>query len=191
MIKNYLIIAIRNFKRHKLFSAINILCLSIGITFSMIIGVYVLNQEDVNSNLSNLEDQYLLKSNYKQKDLGLDIVSISPLAKTAKEEYQGLVENYFRYNPVTNVVSAGDKHFKEDIAIGDTTLVSMYGFPLLYGDAHKAFANNNSTVITESFAMKLFGAKNAIGKTLSVQTTVAGVTQDYLVSAVLKDIPYN
>jgi hypothetical protein len=98
----------------------------------MIIGVYVLNQESVNADLSNVEDQYLLKSNYKQKDLGLDIVSISPLAKTAKEEYPGLVENYFRYNPVTNVVSAGDKHFKEDIAIGDTTLVSMYGFLVVW-----------------------------------------------------------
>ena len=191
MLKNYLVIAFRNFKRHKLFSTINILCLSIGITFSMIIGVYVLNQENVNRNLRDVGDQYLLKSNYKQKDLGLDILSISPLSKAAKEEYPSLVENYYRYNPVTNVVSAGDKHFKEDIAICDTTLVSMYGFPLLYGDRHKAFAGNSSAVITESFALKLFGTKNAIGKTLSVQTTVAGVRQDYLVSAVLKNIPYN
>ncbi len=191
MFKNYLTIAVRNFTRHKLFSAINVLCLSIGITFSMIISVYVLNQYAVNSNLSNVANQYLLKSNYKQKDLGLDIVSISPLAKAAKEEYPGLVANYYRYNPVTNVVSAGEQHFKEDIAIGDTTLVSMYRFPLLYGDKNNAFPNNSSAVITESFAMKLFATKNAIGKTLSIQTTVAGVTQDYLVSAILKDLPYN
>ena len=101
------------------------------------------------------------------------------------------MENYYRYNPVTNVVSAGDKHFKEDIAICDTTLVTMYSFPLLYGNKHKAFTNNSCAVITESFALKLFGTKNAIGKTVSVQTTVADIEQDYLVSAVLKDIPYN
>ncbi|WP_153800071.1 ABC transporter permease [Foetidibacter luteolus] len=191
MLKNYITVAIRNFKRHKLFSFINILCLSIGITFSMIIAVYVLNQQRVNKSLSNIENQYFLKSIYKQKDLGLEIVSISALAKAAKENYPSLIKNYFRYNPVTNVVSAGDKHFKEDIAIGDTTLVSMYGFPLLYGDKNKAFANNSSAIITESFAAKLFGTKNAVGKTLTIQTTVAGVTQDYMVSAVLKDIPYN
>lgn len=191
MLKNYLTVAIRHFARHKLFSVINILCLSIGITFSMIIGVYVLKQQSVNSNLSNVRNQYFLKSIYKQEDMGLDIASISPLAKAAKDEYPGLVTNYYRYNPVTNVVSAGDKHFKEEIAIGDTTLLSMYGFPLLYGDKNKAFTNNSSAVITESFAIKLFGTNNALGKTLSIQTTVAGVTQNYIVSAVLKDIPYN
>ena len=78
-----------------------------------------------------------MKTIFKQKDLGLDIVSVSPLAKAAKEAYPTLVENYYRYNPVTNVVSSGDKHFKEDIAIGDTTLVSMYNFPLVYGNTNR------------------------------------------------------
>ncbi len=191
MVKNYFKIIFRHFKKHTLFFAINILCLSIGITFSMIIGVYVLTQQSVNSGLSEVQHQYFLKSNWKQKNLGLDITTISPLAKTLKEEYPALVKNYYRYSPVTNVVSAGDKHFKENIAIGDTTLISMYGFPLLYGDKNKAFPNINSAIITEDFAMRLFGTKNAIGKTVTVQSTVAGMSQDFAVSAVLKDMPYN
>lgn len=191
MFKNYFKTAWRNISKHKLFSAINILCLAIGITFSIVIGVYVLNQENINNNLNNVNNQYFLKTIFKQKDLGLDLVTVSPLAKAAKEEYPTLVENYYRYNPVTNVVSAGDKHFKEDIAIGDTTLISMYDFPLVYGDKNKAFLNNNSAVITESFAMKLYGTKNAVNKPLSIQTTVAGVEDNYIVSAVLKEIPYN
>lgn len=191
MYKNYIIVAIRHFKKHRLFFAINILCLSIGITFSMIIGVYVLTQRNINHDLNDASNQYILKSKWKEKNLGLEITTISPLAKTLKDEYPGLVKNYYRYSPVTNVVSAGDKHFKEDIAIGDTTLVSMYGFPVLYGDKNKAFPNNSSAVIPESFALKLFGTKNAIGKTLTLQSTVAGMHQDYMVSAVLKDIPYN
>ena len=60
----------------------------------------------------------------------MDITTIGPLAKTMKEEYPLFVENYFRYNPVATVVSVGNNHFKENIAIGDTTLVSMYGFPV-------------------------------------------------------------
>jgi putative ABC transport system permease protein len=157
----------------------------------MIIGVYVLNQENVNSNLKNARNQYFIKSKWIQKDLGLDITSLSPLAQTLKEEYPNFVENYFRYNPITNVVSAGDNHFREDIAVGDTTLVSMYNFQLLYGDKHRAFTNNGSAVITETMALKLFQTNNAIGKTISIQTTVAGLAQDYIVSAVLKDIPFN
>lgn len=191
MLRNYFIIAFRHFTKHKLFSAINILCLSIGITFSLIIGIYVLGQEGVNSNLRNANRQYYIKTAWKEKDMGSEIVALSPWAKAIKEEYPDLVANYYRFNPVTNVVSAGDKHFKEDIAICDTTLVSMYGFPLLYGDKGHAFTSNSSAVITETFARKLFGTANAIGKPLSIQTTVAGVTQEYIVSAVLKDIPYN
>lgn len=191
MLRNYFIIAFRHFTKHKLFSAINILCLSIGITFSMIIGIYVLNQEGVNTRLRHAERQCYIKTVWKEKEMGSDITSISPLGKTIKEEYPDLVANYFRYNPVTNVVSNGDRHFKEDIAICDTTLVSMYGFPLLYGDKGHAFTSNNSAVITASFAKKLFGTTNAIGKPLSIQTTLAGITQEYIVSAVLKDIPFN
>jgi ABC-type antimicrobial peptide transport system permease subunit len=191
MLKNYFLIAFRHFTKHKLFSAINVLCLSIGITFCMIIGVYVLGQRGVNHDLRHAQDQYYIKTVWKEKDMGTDITSISPLAKAIKEEYPGLVANYFRYNPVTNVVSYGDRHFKEDISICDTTLVSMYGFPLLQGDKAHVFTNNSSAVITEKFAKKLYGTTNALGKRLSIQTTSAGITQEYTVSAVLKDIPYN
>jgi putative ABC transport system permease protein len=191
MLKNYHIIAVRHLLRHKLFSVINICCLALGITFSLIIGVYVLNQYNINASLKNVNNQYIVKSNWKVKEMGLDITTFGPLAKTLKEEYPTLVANYYRYNPVTNVVAAGDKYFKEDIAIGDTTFISMYGFPVLYGDTRHPFADDNSAVITETMAMKLFGEKNAVNKTISILTTHGGEKQLYKVTAVLKDIPYN
>src|SRR5690348_10609123 len=191
MFKNYLKIAWRHLTTHKLFSLINILCLSIGITFSMIIGIYIVSQQSVNSQLKDVGNQYIIMSKWKTKDMGLDITTIGPLAKTLRTEYPGLVADYYRYNPVTNIISAGDKHFKENIAIGDTTFVRMYGLPVLYGNVNKAFANNSSAVITESMAQKLFGKQDAVGKILSMQTTVNGDRQDYTVSAVIKDIPYN
>ncbi len=67
----------------------------------------------------------------------------------------------------------------------------MYGFPVLYGNMQQPFTNNNSAVITETMAMKLFGEKNAVNKVISILTTVNGEKQDYKVSAVIKDIPYN
>jgi len=191
MFKNYFTIGFRHVLRHKFFSAINILCLAIGITFSLIIGVYVLNQYNINASLKNVNNQYIIKSNWKVKEMGLEFTTFGPLAKTMKEEYPSLVTNYYRYNPVTNVVSAGDKFFKEDIAIGDTTFISMYGFPVLYGNKEHPFTDNSSAAITETMAMKLFGEKNVINKVISVLTTRNGLKQDYKVSAVLKDIPYN
>ena len=191
MLKNYFTIAVRHLLRHKFFSAINILCLAIGITFSLIIGIYVLGQYNINASLKNVNNQYIVKSNWKVKEMGLDITTFGPLPKTLKEEYPSVIANYYRYNPVTNVVSAGDKYFKEDIAIGDTNFIAMYGFPVLYGNRQHPFTDNNSAVITETMAMKLFGEKNVINKIISILTTQNGEKQDYKVSAVLKDIPYN
>ena len=121
----------------------------------------------------------------------MDITTFGPLAKTAKEEYPGIVENYFRFNPVATVVSVGNNHFKENIAICDTTLVSMYGFPALYGKQDKAFANVSSAVIMERVARKLFGTTDAVGRSFSMLTTRNGASQEYTISAVLKDIPHN
>jgi ABC-type antimicrobial peptide transport system permease subunit len=191
MLKNYFTIAVRHLLRHKFFSAINILCLAIGITFALIIGIYVLGQYNINASLRNVNNQYIVKSNWKVKEMGLDITTFGPLPKTLKEEYPSLAANYYRYNPVTNVVSADDKYFKEDIAIGDTGFISMYGFSILYGNRQRPFTDNNSAVITETMAMKLFGEKNVINKVISILTTQNGEKQDYKVSAVLKDIPYN
>lgn len=190
MIKNYLLIAWRHLTRHKLFSAINILCLSIGITFAMLIGVYILKQQTVNSHIKNVDRQYVIRSKWKIKDMGLSITTLGPLPGALKKNYPQLVANYYRFNPVTNVVSAGDRHFKENIAICDTNLVSMYGFELLQGDKDHAFLNNGSTVITEAMAKKLYGTTDVLNKTVSISNTISG-KQDYIISAVLKDMPYN
>lgn len=190
MLKNYCKLAIRHLTRHKLFAIINIACLAIGLTFSIAIGSYILDQLHVNSQLKDVTHHYLLKSNWKVKEMGLDITTLGPLAKTIKEEYPALVKNYYRFNPVTNVISAGDKYFKEDVAIGDTSLITMYGFPLLYGNKEHAFANDQSALITETMAIKLFGRKDVLNRTISLQTT-SQERQDYTISAVLKDIPFN
>lgn len=190
MLKSYFIVAVRHFTRHKLFSAINILCLGVGISFSMLISSYIMQEKKVNSSLRNAENQYLIKSKWKVKDMGMPFTTVAPLAKALQEEYPGLVNNYYRFNPVTNVVSAGDKHFKENISICDTSLVSMYGFKLIQGNPQQAFKDNSSAVITEKLAMKLFGTVNAIDKTISITNTTSG-KQDYIVSAVLETLPYN
>ena len=190
MLKNYITIAVRHLVGHKLFSIITVCCLSIGITFALIIGLYVRKQESVNGTIRDVSNQYMIKSRWKVKGLGLDITTIAPLARTMKEEYPALVANYYRYNPCGAVVKVGDNYFKDTIAIGDTTLVAMYGFPVLYGDPGNAFPTISSAVITESVAMKWYGQKNVIGRRMGMQTT-AGDFQQYTISAVLKDIPDN
>ena len=93
MLKNYITIAVRHLTGHKLFSIITVCCLAMGITFAMIIGLYVRNQERVNGTIRDVSNQYMIKSRWKVKGLGMDITTIPPLAKTMKEEYPRLVAN--------------------------------------------------------------------------------------------------
>lgn len=191
MLKNYFKIAWRNLWKNKSFSIINIFCLALGITFSLLIGVYVLNAEGVNSGIRNIDNQYVINSKWKEDNQGLPITTLGPLAKTMKEEYPNLVENYYRFDPVVNIISVGDKHFRTQIAIGDTTLISMYGFPLAYGNPSQAFGNNQSAVVTEDFANKFFGKTDVTGQVISIQTPADGARHNFTITAVLKNLPLN
>ncbi|SDE14603.1 ABC transporter permease [Niabella drilacis] len=191
MIKNYLKIAWRNITRRRLLSVVSILSLAMGFCFALVVGVYIFQQRSVNQQFKNINNQYIIKSSWKTKGGSAEVTGRAPFAKALKEEYPGLVEHYYRFNPVANVVAAGDRFFKENIAIGDTNFVSMYGLPVLFGNANHAFDNMDAAVITETMAKKLFDHADAIGKIISVQTVTEGLKQDYRVSAVLKDQPYN
>jgi len=191
MLQNYFKIAWRNLWKNKGFSVINIFCLALGITFSLLIGVYVLNAEGVNSGIRNVDNQYVIKSKWKQDNQGIPITTLGPLAKTMKDEYPNLVENYYRFDAVVNIISVGDKHFRTQIAVGDTTLVSMYGFPLAYGNPNQAFRNNQSAVVTEDFAYKFFGKTDVIDQVISIQTPADGGKHNFTITAVLKNLPLN
>src|SRR5258708_1837402 len=103
MISNYFKIAWRNLWKNKSFSVINIFCLALGITFSLLIGIYVLNEESINSGIKNIDDQYVIKSDWKKDNSGSPITTLGPLAKTMKVEYPNLVANYYRFDPVVNI----------------------------------------------------------------------------------------
>jgi putative ABC transport system permease protein len=190
MFKNYLLVAVRHLAKHKTYSLLNSFCLVIGITFAMLIGTYIINEKSVNSTLKNVGDQYVLKSKWKQANMGRDITSFGPLAKTLKEEYPHLIENYYRFDALASIVSVDDNHFRTGIAVGDTSFVSMYGFKLLYGNQDRPFTNTQSAVITESFAEKLFGERNVIDRPITIQT-YDGKSIDFTVSGVLSELPYN
>jgi hypothetical protein len=86
MLKNYITIALRHIAKHKLFSIINILCIAIGTTFSLLIGVYILNQKSINHDLRNFDRQYVIRSKWKAKEMGMVETTMGPLAKTLKDQ---------------------------------------------------------------------------------------------------------
>jgi putative ABC transport system permease protein len=190
MLKNYFIVAWRNIVKRPFYSSLNIAGLSAGILFTLLIGAYVWNELQVNKNLRNADRQYFLTSVWKDPNIGPDITTLGPLSKRLKEDYPGLVANYYRWDGITSVVSKGEKHFRENIQLGDSTLLSMYGFQLLHGDAHSALNNPYSVVITKDKAVKYFGKENAVGEMITIQS-FSGTQHDFAITGILKDLPEN
>ena len=91
MLRNYLKIALRSLARRRLFSVINILGLAMGIAFSLLIGVYIIKEKQVDTDIRNVNRQYLVKSDWKVKEMGLEITTVTPLPKAMKDEYPHLM----------------------------------------------------------------------------------------------------
>ncbi len=157
MLKNYFKIAWRNIIKSRFYSAVNIIGLSRGIAFTLLIGAYVWSELQVNSKLKNEDRQYIIQSKWKDPNQGLELTTMGPLAKALREQYPDLVANYYRWDGVTSNVSKGDKSFREGLQICDTTMFSMYGFTLVYGNLKTAFDGPFSLVITGEKAKKYFG----------------------------------
>ena len=170
MIQIYFKIAWRNLMKRKFYAFVSILGLSVGITFTLLIGTYIWGELQVNADLKNVENQYLIQSKWKKPDIGLEITTLAPLAKTLKENYPNLVENYYGFEGYTSTISNGDKVFREDIQIGDATLLNMYGFELLYGDSKTALNQPYTMVISSEQAIKYFGKLDCLGKSLTIES---------------------
>lgn len=190
MIKNYCKLAWRNIRRHSFYSIVNITGLFAGIVFALLIGVYVWQELQVNKKIRNANNQYFLQSEWKGQDASYAITALGPLAKQLKENYPALVANYYRWDGITSGVTKGDKSFREGIQLGDSTILSMYGFSLLHGNPAIALREPYSVVIKEETAIKYFGRTDVVGESLTIQS-FSGSRRDFAITGVLKNTTEN
>ncbi|TAE26196.1 MAG: FtsX-like permease family protein [Cytophagales bacterium] len=190
MFQSYFKIAWRSLVKNRFYTVINLLSLLAGILFTLLIGMYVWGEGQVNRQLRHADRQYILFSHWKDPNMGLDITTLAPLAKQLHDQYPALVANYYRWDGLTSIVSRGDKHLRESIQLGDPTLLSMYGFTVLHGDPQTALQRPFSVVLTADRALKYFGKTDVVGQTLNIQS-FAGDNKVFTVTAVLENLPEN
>jgi len=189
LIRNYFKIAWRNIVKSRSYSSVNIFGLAVGIAFMLLIVSYVWNEFQVNRNLKNAANQYIIQSKWGDAT-SFDLTTVGALAKALKDQYPNLVANYYRWDGIGSNVSKGDKVFREDIQIGDSTLLPMYGFPLLYGNPRTALNDPFSAVLTEETAIKYFGKINVLGESLTIES-FSGTKHDFLITGILKKLSPN
>mgnify|MGYP001007724118 CR=1 FL=1 len=175
-------IAWRNIRKKKIQNLINLIGLTLGITFLLLVGAYIWDVHQVNSKIKNIDQQFLLQSKYKKEGFGINLTTIGALPKALYEEYPNLVADYYRIDGLTGIVANGATIHEEGMALGDPSLLTMFGFEILAGNPNTALNNPFSVVITDRAALKYFGNTHVLGKTLQIKN-FRGEKHDFEITA--------
>jgi putative ABC transport system permease protein len=185
MIRNYFKIAFRNLWRHRVFSFINVLGLSVGMSACLLIYLYVSFELSYDRYHTKGDRIFRVVTNIKTPTDTLDWSSASiPMSPAMKKDFPE-VEKFVRIEPNSLLVSRGDTKFQEDkLAFADSSFFSIFSLPLVKGDPDKALIAPWQVVLTETSAKKYFGTAEPVGQTLYLTgsrfpATVTGVMKDF------------
>lgn len=189
MFKNHLTTALRTIRRNKIFSGINLLGLALGLAAFWLIVLYIadeLSYDRYNANAERIV-RVVQHSRWSDNDLHLALTSapFAPALKTAFPE----IEDAVRINTEGGgIITYGDKNIKQgDIVFADKSLLHIFSYDFLYGDAGSALNQPSAVVITNSLALKLFGsAEKAFHQTIYFDKQFPST-----ITAIIKDIPGN
>jgi len=178
-------IAWRNIGKKKVQNLINLIGLTCGITFLLLVGAYIWDVHQVNSNIRNIDRQFLLQSKYKKEGFGINLTTLGALPKALHEEYPNLFSNYYRIDGLTGIVANGSTIHEEGMSLGDPSLLTMFGFHMLAGNANTALNNPFSVVISDKAAIKYFGHVDVLGKSLQIKN-FKGEKHDFEITAIIR-----
>ncbi len=187
MLKTNLKFALRNLAKYKIFSFINLTGLIIGITASLLIFMYVVNELSFESIHKNRGRIYRVNAGFGNGDSEMKLAGANAaLAPAAQSGIPG-VASATRFQSAESMdVKYNEKQFKESkFFFADTTFFKIFTFHIIKGNAVNPLADPYSVVITQSVANKIFGTENPIGKTLKCGDN------DLVVKAVAEDVPIN
>ena len=192
MLQNNLRIAFRYLMKSKTFTIINITGLAVGIAAFLLIVHYVryeYSYEDFHTNSKNI--YRITLDNYKGSEFVVsDCEMYAPVGPLLADRYPE-VEDYVRFYEFSNQeVKSGDQRFFEDrIGLADPSILSVFSFHLVNGNAATALKAPFEAVITESMAKKYFPNAEAIGQVLEIRNKpfkITGVIADPPLSTHLK-----
>ena len=188
MLKNYIKIAFRNLTRNKTYSIINLLGLSIGITCTLFMMMWVVDELSWDNFQTNANTLFRVEQDQPNSQ-GLFHVNVTPypMGPALKEELPEVKNSTRLAYPGTILIRFGDKVFYENnVSIVDPSYLEMFSFPLIKGNVNSALTDPTSIVMTEDVAEKYFGNENPIGKTLLINTKY-----NFTVTGILRKIPSN
>lgn len=186
MLKNYLLIALRNLRKQSFYSIINISGLAVGIASCLVIVLYILNELNYDKHHEKADNIYRLSSEILFNGNHLKMVySPAPMGPTMLTEYPE-VENMVRFRQAGSTLIKRDiDNIKEaNVAYADPSVFQVFTIPFVSGNPETALKEPNTLVLSESTASKLFPAESPVGQTVIIDNKTS-----YKVTGVFENMP--
>ncbi len=189
MLTSYIKTAIRNLKKYKGYSFINITGLAVGIACCILILLWVRDELSFDGFHAKADSLFRVVEEqiYTAGEIFPVAVTPAPLAPALKDEFPEITDTC-RYTTAPRfLVRYEDNRFYESgLGMADPSFFTMFSFPLVKGDPETVFKQLNAIALSESMAEKYFGQEDPIGKVLRLENQF-----DLIVAGVMQDIPAN
>jgi putative ABC transport system permease protein len=189
MLRNYILIAIRNMVRSRLYSILNITGLAVGAAACLLILLYVQDELSFDRFHDRAGDIYRMNMALEVPERSMDFATVAHVQGPQILSEFPEVENCVRLTHYRSgrIIDYKEHSFEEDgLLYADPSFFDVFSFELLSGDPATALNEPNSIVITEEMAHKYFGDEDPLGKSLRINREDL-----YQVTGIMANIPYN
>jgi putative ABC transport system permease protein len=185
MVKNALLVALRNLRKRLFYTSINIFGLALGMACTLLIIVYILHELSYDRFHQNADRIYRLGMNVQVGESGFIGVRVSPgVAQPFVEEIPE-VEMAVRLDGYTDkIFRRGDVSLRESkVLAADPGFFQLFSFPLVQGDAETALQEPNSVVMTKAVAQKYFQHEDPLGQQILMDN------EAFQVTGIMEEVP--
>jgi len=199
MFRNYLVIALRNIVRHKLYSFINIAGLAVGLACVIFIALFIQDELSYDRWIPDTGNLYQVDVTLRPPGLPPMTAAAAPFPLAAfMKDHLPEVTAATRLWPQHISVNVGDRQFAEAVAEVDSNFFQVIKLPLISGDPARVLLQPESAVISQSTARKYFGDSDPIGKSIGIAKAACGPErvscaekEPLRVTGVMADLPHN
>lgn len=187
MFNNFLKIALRNLKRNKVYSFINIIGLAVGMAVAMLIGLWIYDELSFNKSFQNYDRLAIVMQN---QTFNGKVGSQTAVPYLMADEIRKTYGSDFKYVSMSSwngkhVLSFGEKKIAQSGNYFEPQITEMLSLKMLKG-TRKALKETHSIILSESVAKALFDKADPMDKLLKIDNNFT-----VKVSGVYEDLPFN
>ncbi len=188
MLTNYIKIAFRSLLKFKGFTTINLFGLALGLTAGILIMVYVLDELSFDQFHEKSARLYRVNTVFQSGDAGGGSNETNgwPIGKILEKDFPEVESVLYTRSASFLMINQEDKRIRQKMHFASPEFFSMLSFPITKGNSKTALTAPYSVVISEEMEQKYFPGGDALNKSL-----VMGDTLNFIVTAVMKNIPSN